>query len=65
MVFCFSFVLNICIYPFCFQCIYPFLLFIVYTHFASYFNLKFQHYYVIELPKIHQTKKTMNVKHKW
>ena len=42
----------------------PILLF-YHTHFASYFNLKLQHYYVIKLPKIHQTKKTMNVKHKW
>ena len=30
------------------------------THFASYFSLKVQHYYVIKLPKIHQMK---NVKH--
>ena len=57
--FCFSFVLTICTH-FAFQCTH----FAFYrTHFASYFSLKFQHYYVIKLTKIHQTKKTMNVKH--
>ena len=58
------FVLNICIH-FTLQCTVYTHFAIYRSHFASYFNVKFQHYYVIKLPKIHQTKKTMNVKHQW
>ena len=46
--------LNICTH-FAFYC----------THFASYFSLKFQHYFVIKLPKIHQTIKYKLTKGLW